>query len=70
MKNLRSILVLFLGILASVNAKGQQTSLNTLYNQNVYLINPAAAGLNNCFSAYLNHRNQWVGINESPTRNA
>lgn len=70
MKNLRSILVLSLGVLASVNAKGQQTSLNTLYNQNVYLINPAAAGLNNCFSAYLNHRNQWVGINESPTRNA
>ena len=47
----------------------QQTSLNTLYEQNGYLINPAFAGLETCFSAYLNHRNQWVGIANSPVRN-
>lgn len=57
-------------LLLPMAAQSQQTSLNTLYHQNYYLVNPAAAGLKNCFSAYLNHRNQWVGINESPTRNA
>lgn len=70
MKKIYSIVFVFVSVLAAVNLKAQQTSLNTLYNQNVYLINPAAAGLNNCFSAYLNHRNQWVGINDSPVRNA
>ncbi len=63
-------IILLLGLVVSFFGNAQQTSLNTLYNQNGYLINPAAAGLNNCFSAYLNHRNQWVGINESPVRNA
>jgi len=62
-------IVFLFSLLVSFLANGQQTSLNTLYNQNGYLINPAAAGLNNCFSAYLNHRNQWVGINESPVNN-
>lgn len=57
-------------ILLPLFGYSQQTDLNTLYNQNPYLINPAAAGLQNCFSAYLNHRNQWVGINNSPVRNA
>ncbi|MFT5821265.1 MAG: type IX secretion system PorP/SprF family membrane protein [Crocinitomix sp.] len=62
-------IILLLGLMVSFYGNAQQTSLNTLYNQNVYLINPAAAGLDNCFSAYLNHRNQWVGINDSPVRN-
>ena len=57
-------------VILSITAKTQQSSLNTLYNQNQYLINPAAAGLEDCFSAYINHRNQWVGINDSPVRNA
>ncbi len=63
-------LILLLGLMLSFFGNAQQTSLNTLYNQNGYLINPAAAGLTNCFSACLNHRNQWVGINDSPVRNA
>lgn len=62
--------ILLLGVFVSFFGNAQQTSLNTLYNQNAYLINPAAAGIDNCFSAYLNHRNQWVGINDSPVRNA
>lgn len=70
MKNLKSYCILVLGLWVGTNGNAQQTSLNTLYNQNNYLINPAAVGLNNCFSAYLNHRNQWLGINNSPVRNA
>ncbi len=57
-------------LLLSVETRAQQTSLSSLYNSNGYLINPAFAGLDDCFSAYLNHRNQWVGINNSPVRNA
>ena len=70
MKKYCNYLVLIIGLVFVSNARSQQTSLNTLYNQNLYLVNPAAAGLNKCFSAYLNHRNQWVGINNSPVRNA
>lgn len=67
MKRISVALVL---VLVVFSATGQQTSLNTLYNQNPYFINPAAAGVSGCFSAYVDHRNQWVGINGSPVRNA
>lgn len=66
---MKKVLSLLLLLIACANLTAQQTSLNTLYNQNQYLINPAAAGYDPCFKAYLGHRNQWVGINESPIRN-
>ncbi len=56
--------------LGTVNyLSAQQLGLTTLYNQNNYFINPAAAGLNDCITAHLNHRNQWVGVDGSPTIN-
>lgn len=69
MKKYHSIFLILFFVSISMSANGQQTSLNTLYNQNNFLINPANAGLENCYSAYFNHRNQWTGINGSPVRN-
>lgn len=43
----------------------QQITRYSLYNQNLYMINPAAAG-SNCNRLLLHHKNQWSGINESP----
>ncbi len=68
MKIIKSIFTLC-SLVLLLDGRAQQISLNTLYNQNFLLINPAAAGKSGCFSAYLNHRNQWVGINNSPLRN-
>lgn len=52
-----------------VEAHAQQLGLQTLYNQNNLLINPAAAGLEDCISGFINGRNQWSNINESPRSN-
>ncbi len=69
MRHYSTIALCLLTIVFNFSVQGQQLGLQTLYNQNNYMINPAAAGLDNCFSAYINHRNQWVGINNSPTTN-
>ncbi len=67
---MKKILVAIVLVYFAGQGFGQQTSLNTLYIQNPYLINPAAAGASGCFSTYLNHRNQWVGVNDSPSSNS
>ncbi len=56
-----------LGIFGSFQA--QQTNLYSLYNQNNYLINPAFTGANGCFNAFIDYRNQWVGVSNSPKTN-
>jgi type IX secretion system PorP/SprF family membrane protein len=50
-------------------SRAQQLGLYNLYNQNIYLINPAAAGLNGCFNGFLNHRTQWNSIDNGPKLN-
>lgn len=69
MKNVVKLFVVITLSGTSWMSSAQQINLNSLYNQNNYLINPAAVGGESCFSAFLNHRNQWAGINNSPSRN-
>jgi type IX secretion system PorP/SprF family membrane protein len=57
------------GFVSTTSVLGQQLGLSTLYNQNIYLINPAAAGFDDCIAVNLNHRNQWTGIDGSPKIN-
>ncbi len=45
---------------------GQQAPLFTQYNQNKYIINPAAAGLGGYTSISLIAREQWVGFKGTP----
>ncbi len=69
MRHFLRYILLVLVALGSQKTTGQQLGLYSLYNQNMYLINPAAAGKDGCFSAFLDHRNQWAGINGSPVSN-
>ncbi len=70
MKKLYSFYIAVVSLLIFGSAHAQQLGLQTLYNQNLYMINPAAAGKDDCISAYLNHRNQWFGVKESPRVNS
>lgn len=59
--------LIFLLILSVKVAVGQQVSQNTLYYQNLYLINPAEAGANQQTEFHLSHRQQWLGFEGAPT---
>ncbi|UXP34109.1 PorP/SprF family type IX secretion system membrane protein [Reichenbachiella agarivorans] len=53
--------------LCSQFTSAQQISPFSLYNQNPFLINPAAAGLNNCLYGFVNRRVQATGVDDSPS---
>ncbi|MFK8038032.1 MAG: PorP/SprF family type IX secretion system membrane protein [Crocinitomicaceae bacterium] len=70
MKNLSLILsVVTIVICLNNSLVAQQLGLQTLYNQNNYLINPAAVGMDDVITVDLNHRTQWVDIDEGPRLN-
>lgn len=58
-----------LAVLVGVQSYGQQIPISGLYYQNKFLVNPAAAGEQDAFAAFLNHRRQWVGIDGAPVTN-
>jgi len=58
-----------IGVFLTNKLSAQQLGLQTLYNQNNYMINPAAAGIDDCITANLNHRSQWVGVSNNPKVN-
>lgn len=58
-----------LAVMVGVQAYGQQLPISGLYYQNKFLVNPAAAGEQDMFAAFLNHRRQWVGIEGAPVTN-
>lgn len=45
----------------------QQLPMSSLYFQNRFMINPAAAGYEDGLVGHLNFRNQWAGVKGSPT---
>lgn len=53
-------------LLAALPAIAQQLPMSSLYHQNRFMINPAAAGHEDALMAQLNFRNQWAGIKGSP----
>lgn len=69
MKRGLTYLVGIIALLISGQSFGQQLPVSGLYYQNKFLVNPAAAGEQDAFAAFLNHRRQWVGIDGAPVTN-
>lgn len=53
-------------LLTAVTSLAQQLPMSSLYHQNRFMINPAAAGHEDALMAQLNFRNQWASIKGSP----
>ena len=66
MKTILTIICAF--ILQSI-CYSQQDSQYTQYMYNTTLVNPAYAGSRETISAFLLHRNQWVGLDGAPVTN-
>ncbi|MEM9024388.1 MAG: type IX secretion system membrane protein PorP/SprF [Bacteroidota bacterium] len=61
----RLTVLLLLG--ATFAAHGQQLGQFSQYMQNMYVLNPAAAGVNHQTDINLSYRRQWTGIENAPT---
>jgi len=59
-------LTLFLLVSISAVTYSQQMPQTTLYGYNMYAVNPAYAGLNNCTQIAISHLNQWVKVDGAP----
>jgi type IX secretion system PorP/SprF family membrane protein len=59
-------LTLFLLVSISAVTYSQQMPQTTLYGYNMYAVNPAYAGLNNCTQIAVSHLNQWVKVDGAP----
>lgn len=53
-------------LLTSLYAGAQQVGRYSMYMQNFYAMNPAAAGLENHLDATLAYRQQWIGFEHAP----
>jgi type IX secretion system PorP/SprF family membrane protein len=63
---MKRILALSTLALSSI-AFGQQSFHSSQYTQNMYLLNPAAAGLSNNIDVNLGHRSQWTNFDNAPS---
>ena len=64
---LKTISILGVGIIIfSESIYSQTIGQFTLWNQNHYIVNPAAAGNQNYFDAAMGYRKQWSGIENAP----
>ena len=66
MKQFRHIITLFLTLFVIYGLNAQQVGRYSMYMQNFYAINPAAAGLEDHLDATLGYRKQWLGFDNSP----
>ncbi len=57
----------FLFLLIAMSGQSQQVYRFSQYLQNLYILNPASAGVNDYMDLSMSYRKQWVGINNSPT---
>tara|TARA_R110002072_G_C7898972_1_gene529464 strand:- start:114 stop:1127 length:1014 start_codon:yes stop_codon:yes gene_type:complete len=63
---LSNIILVLLLFGYSIKTDGQTIGQFTMWNQNHYLVNPAAAGNQDYFDAALGYRKQWAGVKNSP----
>jgi len=49
------------------SAYAQQVPMTSLYRENRFTINPANAGYSDGLVGFINYRNQWSGLKNSPT---
>lgn len=61
------ILILMTGWVSVACA--QQVPVTNWYTLNVFSVNSAYAGFNNCTEAYIDHAERWVGIEGAPSTN-
>jgi len=54
-------------VLTGLHLQGQQVYQFSQYLQNLYILNPATAGIIDYMEVNLSYRKQWMGINNSPT---
>lgn len=66
---MKSYLVILFTLLTSILCFSQQDSQYTQYMYNTTLINPAYAGSREVLSAFILHRNQWMGLEGAPVTN-
>ena len=62
-------LVILFTFISSILCFSQQDSQYTQYMYNTTLINPAYAGSREVLSAFILHRNQWMGLEGAPVTN-
>ena len=62
---MKKLTLLFLVSISAVTY-AQQMPQTTLYGYNMYAVNPAYAGLNNCTQIAISHLNQWVKVDGAP----
>jgi len=65
--NIYKFVSIVLLILVVKSGIAQQLYINNLYNQCNYIINPALAGSQGYTEAFLNSRNQWIGLEGAPS---
>jgi type IX secretion system PorP/SprF family membrane protein len=63
---MKKILLLFIYIAVYQGVSAQQYPLFTNYITNCFGFNPATAATSKCVQANISHRQQWVGVAESP----
>lgn len=63
------LLFSFINIIMTNDIYAQQDSQYTMYMYNTANINPAYAGTRKTLTAFLLHRNQWVGLDGAPVTN-
>ncbi|HEX2967955.1 MAG TPA: PorP/SprF family type IX secretion system membrane protein [Bacteroidales bacterium] len=66
MNKLYLLTVIVTSFLVSLQAHAQLPPSENFYNINPYSINPAATGLYESFSGYLDYRDQWSGLKGAP----
>jgi len=69
MKNIATLTTVLILIISPNSGKAQQDPLYNQYLFNQLMINPAYAGIHNTFSANLNTRSQWAGLDGAPLTN-
>lgn len=63
---MKRLLGTFAALLIIASGISQQTTTFSQYMLNPYIINPAAAGIDNETSVFLHYRKQWMGFSNSP----
>ena len=63
---MKNIILLFLIVFCINVAKSQVVPKYNLYNQNLFLINPAATGVNGGLKAFVGYKDQWSGFKDAP----
>ena len=66
MKNFKKIVFSILILSYSGISFAQQESLITIYKDQMNIVNPAFAGVNNESNLSVGYRKQWIGVNNAP----